>query len=102
MSCGPPISRRSSTSSTTCSDVDERARLPCTTPARSAVDAACWARSDREAVTLLAMAFQQRLVGLDDIRRVLVRRPAGRRVDLIARTVVDAAGGAHALAELDF
>jgi hypothetical protein len=83
-------------------DIDERARLPCTTPARSAVDAACWARSDREAMTLLAMVFQQRLVDLDDIRRVLLRRPAGRRTDLIARTAVDAAGGAHALAELDF
>jgi hypothetical protein len=83
-------------------DVDERGRMPCTTPARSVVDAAQWARSDRQARTLLAMAFQQQIVTLAEVGKVLGRLPKARRADLIAATAVDADGGAHSLGELDF
>ncbi len=71
-------------------------------PARSVVDAAGWARTDEEAQAFVAAAFQQRLVGGDDLHRVLDRMPRARRRRLILRTADDAAGGAHSLAELDF
>ncbi|MEV0325334.1 DUF559 domain-containing protein [Micromonospora echinospora] len=75
---------------------------PRTMPARSVVDAAGWARTDEEAQAFVAAAFQQRLVGGDDLHRVLDRMPRARRRGLILRTADDAAGGAHSLAELDF
>ena len=75
---------------------------PCTAPGRSVVDAAQWAVSDREACTVIAMAFQQARVSLAEILDVLRRMPNARRGGLIARVATDAAGGAHSLAELDF
>ncbi|WP_244454479.1 DUF559 domain-containing protein, partial [Micromonospora echinofusca] len=75
---------------------------PRTMPARSIVDAAQWARTDEEARAVVAAGFQQRLVGGDDIHRVLDRMPRARRRKLIMQTATDAAGGAHSLAELDF
>jgi hypothetical protein len=83
-------------------DVDERGRMPCTAPARSLVDAAQWARSDRQARTFIAMAFQQRMVDLGEIRDVLARLPRVRRAGLIAATATDADAGAYSLGELDF
>ncbi|WP_235944541.1 DUF559 domain-containing protein [Verrucosispora sioxanthis] len=73
-----------------------------TMPARSIVDAAQWAAGDHEACAIIAAGFQQRLVGGDDVQRVLDRLPRARRRDLIRRTAVDAAGGAHSLPELEF
>lgn len=73
-----------------------------TMPARSLVDAAQWATSDDEARAVIAAGFQQRLVGGDDVHRVLDRMPRARRRELIRATASDAAGGAHSLAELDF
>ncbi|WP_234040754.1 endonuclease domain-containing protein [Micromonospora coerulea] len=73
-----------------------------TMPARSIVDAAQWAASDGEARAVIAAAFQQRLVGGDELHRVLDRMPRLRRRRLIASTVTDAAGGAHSLGELEF
>ncbi|WP_431973595.1 DUF559 domain-containing protein [Micromonospora haikouensis] len=73
-----------------------------TMPARSIVDAAQWAGSDDEARAVIAAGFQQRLVGGDDLRRVLDRLPRARRRRLILGTAADAAGGAHSLAELGF
>ncbi|MFE9651984.1 DUF559 domain-containing protein [Micromonospora sp. NPDC006431] len=73
-----------------------------TMPARSLVDAAQWAPSDAEARAVIAAGFQQRLVGGDDVHRVLDRMPRARRRKLIKVTASDAAGGAHSLAELDF
>jgi hypothetical protein len=77
-------------------------RLPCTSPARSMVDAAQWARSDDAARTIVAACFQQRLVTLAEATGVLDRRPNIRRRALIVATVTDAAGGAHSLGELEF
>lgn len=48
-------------------------RPPCTMPAHSVVDAAQWARSDQDAVAVVAAAFQQRLVGAVDMAPVLAR-----------------------------
>lgn len=82
-------------------DVRRTSRPPCTMPARSVVDAASWARSDREARTVVAMAFQQRLTSLDEIRDVLMRMPKAKRRRLVWVTSADVAGGAEALGELD-
>jgi very-short-patch-repair endonuclease len=73
-----------------------------TRPARSLVDAAQWARSDDEARAIIAAEFQQRLTRADDIHAVLERLPRARRRKLIAATTIDADGGAHSLAEIDF
>ncbi|GIJ23435.1 endonuclease domain-containing protein [Micromonospora lutea] len=73
-----------------------------TMPARSIVDAAQWATADHEACAIIAAGFQQRLVGGDDVQRVLDRLPRARRRSLIRSTAADAAGGAHSLPELEF
>ncbi|MFG2166117.1 DUF559 domain-containing protein [Micromonospora chersina] len=75
---------------------------PRTMPARSLIDAAQWASTDDEARAVIAAGFQQRLVGGDDLHRVLDRVPRARRRELIRVTATDAAGGAHSLAEIDF
>jgi very-short-patch-repair endonuclease len=76
-------------------------RPPCTTAARSIVDAASWARSDREATTVVAMAFQQRLAALEEVRAVLDRLPRAKRRRLTLATARDAADGSHSLGEVD-
>jgi hypothetical protein len=48
------------------------------------------------------MAFQQRLVTLPDIDRVLRRLTRVKRRGMIARSAALAGGGAHSLAELEF
>lgn len=75
---------------------------PCTMPARSLLDAAQWARSDEEAVAIVAAGFQQRLVGLADVEPVLARMPHLRRRPVIVAAVADAAGGAESIFEVDF
>jgi very-short-patch-repair endonuclease len=83
-------------------DVHQLAAPPCTMPARSLVDAAQWARTDDEARADVAAAFQQRMVSSAEVYAVLGRMLRVRRGSLIERTVADAAGGAHSLAELAF
>lgn len=83
-------------------DVLDVGQPPRTMPARSIIDAAQWARTDEEARAIIAAGYQQRLVGGNDIERVLERMPRARRRKLIQLTAADAAGGAHSLAELDF
>jgi len=82
-------------------DVRLTCRPPCTMPARSVVDAASWARSDREAQTVVAMVFQQRLTSLDEIREVLGRMPKAKRRKLVWLASADASAGAESLGELD-
>jgi very-short-patch-repair endonuclease len=82
-------------------DVHHAGMPPCTAPGRSVVDAASWARSDREACTVIAMAFQQRLVFLRDVTDALRHMPRARRRHLTLLVAGDAAGGSHSLAELD-
>jgi hypothetical protein len=81
-------------------DVIVPGRPPSTTAARSIVDAASWAATDREAVTVVAMAFQQRMVCLDEVHSALDRQPRAKRRRLTWTTAVDAAGGAESLGEL--
>ncbi|MGN9912514.1 DUF559 domain-containing protein [Phytohabitans sp. LJ34] len=75
---------------------------PCTMPARSMIDAAQWARTDREAVTIIAACFQQRLVGLVDVEPALARMPRVGRRKVIVAAITDAAGGAESILEIDF
>ncbi|PGH43839.1 hypothetical protein COO58_04860 [Micromonospora sp. WMMA1996] len=82
-------------------DVVPVAAPPRTAAARSVVDAAQWASTDTQARTIVAAAFQQRLVGGDDLHEVVERMPRIRRRRLILSTATDAAGGAHSLGELD-
>jgi hypothetical protein len=82
-------------------DIDARADPPCTRPPRSVVDAARWARTDREARTIIAVCFQQRLVSGDEIRAVLDRLTRVKRRALIRSTVADAADGSETITELD-
>jgi very-short-patch-repair endonuclease len=83
-------------------DVLWTGRPPRTQMARSIVDAAQWARTDDDAQALVAAAFQQRLTTEQEMCDVLERMTRARRRRLITRTVTDAAGGAHSLAEIDF
>lgn len=77
-------------------------RPPRTTIARSVVDAAAWASSDREARAVLAAACQQRRVTPGEIFAVLSVLTRVRRRSLIRSTLADIAGGALALSEIDF
>lgn len=77
-------------------------RPPATTVGRAVVDAAAWARSDREARLIIAASFQQRLVTAVEILGVLRRMPTVRRRRLILATTEEAAGGSHSLGELTF
>lgn len=82
-------------------DVLSLGQPPRTAAARSIVDAAQWALNDAQARAVVAAAFQQRLVGGDDLHEVVDRMPRLRRRRLILTTATDAAGGAHSLGELD-
>lgn len=82
-------------------DLNTAAGPPCTTAPRSVVDAAAWARTEREARTIIAMAFQQRLVRGDQIAVALDGRPVVPRRALIMRTAQDARDGSESVSELD-
>jgi hypothetical protein len=82
--------------------VHTRGRPPSTMPGRSLVDAAQWATSDDRARAIVAAGFQQRLVGGDEILRVLDGMPRVRRHALIRATAEDARTGSHSIAEVDF
>jgi hypothetical protein len=98
----PPWVRVHRTRHLPADDVHQARRPPCTAIGRAVVDAARWAGSADEARTVIAMAFQQRLVADWEITAVLRRLPRIPRTGLIVRTVADACGGAHSLSELDF
>lgn len=82
-------------------DVHPARRPPRTRMARSLVDAAVWAATDDRARALLAAGVQQRLVRPAHLMAVTARRGHVRRRQLIASTLLDVAGGAEALSELD-
>lgn len=69
----------------------------------AALNAACWARSDREASLVLCLVIQQRLTTPP---RLLAEWRSGvfrsRRRAFLGRAVVDICDGAQALGELDF
>ncbi len=74
---------------------------PRTTMARSIVDAAAWARTDDDARAVVAAAFQQRRIRADELNAVLATMPRSRRRALVAEPARLAAGGAHALSEIN-
>jgi very-short-patch-repair endonuclease len=76
--------------------VPRRTRL-----ARSLVDAAAWAGSDRRAQAVLAAGVQQRLVRAGDLLAVAIGNQRRPRRAMIMATLDDIAGGAQALSELD-
>jgi len=75
---------------------------PRTRLARSLVDAAAWADTNRLARAILAAGVQQRLVRPADLGQVVEHCPRGSRRALIRATLADVAGGAEAVSELDF
>jgi hypothetical protein len=83
-------------------DVHPARQPPRTRLARSVVDGAAWAATDRLARAILAAGVQQRLVRPADLRQVVDGCPRVRRRALIRATLADVAGGAEALSELDF
>jgi hypothetical protein len=83
-------------------DVHPSRLPPRTRIARSIVDAAAWAATDRRARAVLAAGVQQRLIRVADLQGVLERSPRVRRRRLMLETLADVAGGAEALSELDF
>lgn len=75
---------------------------PRTRLARSLVDAAAWMGGEDRARAVLAAGVQQRLVRAEDMMTVAARCARLRRHSLITATLIDIAGGAEALSELDF
>ncbi|WP_421742189.1 hypothetical protein [Cellulomonas sp.] len=76
--------------------------VPRTRPEVATVQAALWARTDREAALLLVAPVQQRLTTVDLVGVALERIRRDRRRSLLRSVFVDIAGGVRSLNELDF
>lgn len=77
--------------------------LPRVRPEPAAVNAALWARSDREAALILCLVVQQRLTTPARLLEAwLGASRVGPRVPFLSEAVLDICDGAHALGELDF
>jgi hypothetical protein len=83
-------------------DIHPARQLPQTRVARSLVDAAAWARTDRGAQAVLAAGVQQRLVRVSDLAAEVGRNERVHRRGLMRETLEDITGGAHAMSEIDF
>jgi very-short-patch-repair endonuclease len=83
-------------------DVHPTRQPPRTRLARSLVDAAAWAGTERTARAILAAGVQQRLVTPAQLTHVLQRCQRVPRRALMRTTLADVEGGAEALSELDF
>ncbi|WP_117208210.1 hypothetical protein [Allorhizocola rhizosphaerae] len=73
-----------------------------TTMARSVVDAAQWARSDKEAQLIVAAACQQRRATPGEILRAIAEQPRAKRRHLVRETANYAEGGATSIPEIEF
>lgn len=76
--------------------------IPRTRPAVAAVRAALWARSDKQAALVLAMAVQQRLVTVDAVVDAFGSVLRHRRRRMIGAVLSELAGGAQSIGELEF
>jgi very-short-patch-repair endonuclease len=76
--------------------------VPRTPPAVAAVRGALWAATDRQAALLLTMCVQQRLATPDQLGLEALRIKRDRRRRLLHGVILDLAGGARSLGELDF
>jgi hypothetical protein len=82
-------------------DLATHLRPPATYPGRSLIEAAAWARTDREATLIVATSFQQSMVTLADVRRAATELTTARRRSLVLTVAEDCADGSHSLGELD-
>lgn len=71
-------------------------------PAVAAVQAALWARSDREASLYVVAAVQQRLATADALSDVIDRVQRDKRRGLLRTVMEEIRGGVQSLNELDF
>lgn len=78
------------------------AGVPRVRPPIAAVRAALWARSNRQAATILAMTVQQRIATAESIGEALLDIKRDKRRKLLDRVVLDLLGGSQAMGELDF
>jgi len=78
------------------------AGVPRVRPPVAAVRAALWARSDRQAAVVLAMAVQQRITPAAAIGQALLEVKRHPRRRFLETTCLDLLGGAQAMGELDF
>jgi hypothetical protein len=83
-------------------DIHPARRLPSVRIERAAVDAAAWASADRRACGLLLAVVQQRMTTPARLSSALRQAGSLRRRPILARVLLDAAGGAQALTEVDF
>lgn len=79
-----------------------RSGIPRSRPEVATVQAALWARTDREAALLLVVPVQQRLTTADAVSEVLDRVQRDKRRSLLRAVMLDVADGVHSLNELDF
>ncbi|NUR06917.1 MAG: hypothetical protein HOQ22_09600 [Nocardioidaceae bacterium] len=82
-------------------DVVRHEGLPCTRPARSALDAAAWQPSRLYAVALLAAVVQQKLCSGQELADELRYVGRVRHKQPMRLAVADIIGGAEALSEVD-
>lgn len=73
-----------------------------TTSSRAVVDAAAWARSDREASFIVTSTLQRQLVTAASVTSTLAGRANVRRSGVIREIVAEFVRGAHSMGELDF
>jgi hypothetical protein len=75
--------------------------IPRFRPEVATIQAALWARTDREAALMLCAPVQQRLTRAQDALVVLERIRRDRRRAFLRATLADVAGGSQAIGELD-
>lgn len=76
--------------------------LPRSRPDVAVVRGALWARSDKQAATLMTMSVQQRLVTPDQIAVELLRIRRDKRRAFLHAVCLDLLGGVRSIGELDF
>jgi very-short-patch-repair endonuclease len=75
--------------------------LPLVAAAESVLDAAAWARTDREAMFIAVSAMQQRIVTPNALARAIAHRPRLRRAGMVREVVTEFRTGATSMGELD-
>lgn len=76
--------------------------IPRVRPAQAAIQAALWARTDREAALMLCTPIQQRLTDVAQVAQLLELVLRDRRKRFLTSVLGEIADGAHSLNELDF
>jgi len=82
-------------------DVDRRSGCPATLPARSAIDAARWSRSPREAAGVIMAVVQQGLATPDGLEAALARFDKVKQQVAIEQAINDTRSGHDSVAEAD-